>query len=118
MTHTKVPRAERKAYKLSPTAWRMLKDVALRVLSGHATPSMKHSACKPLVDRGLLVVDEAPERTRNYYGPVELTDLGKRVYSRLSVGPFCSICGKPVAFVRCVSRPGGKLECEPCARIK
>lgn len=113
-TAAAVPRAERPVYKLTGGQWRMLKDIALRELSGHATTAYRLTDLRALVSRGLLTA--TPIGMGNRHADAALTDLGKRVYSRLSVGTFCDLCGKPLAFCRTVNLPGGRAECESCAR--
>jgi hypothetical protein len=101
---------------LSHGQWLVLKDVALRELSGRAPVLVTSTqTLRALAARDLVRVAAIMHGSKNV--SVELTETGKRVYSRLSVGPFCALCGKPLAFARRVNVAPHTYECLTCTKL-
>lgn len=97
---------KQKPYKLTGPQWHVLAGVA----AGQPRPLMTPSTRRALETRDLI----AGER-----GAYALTELGQRVYARLSVGAFCSRCGKPLTFERRTLVPNkspAEWDCVPCGR--
>ena len=104
--------ARTKIWDLTAAQWRALAEVARE----HPRPVVCSSSrtCTSLVRRGLV------EWTCNASCGFVLTEDGKHVYARLSVGPFCRRCGIPLTFAHGGPRRRGRVavaggfECEPC----
>lgn len=107
-----VPRREQKPYKLTAPQWRELE----RLAKAHPKPGDILDAGTRRALEARALVELAPDGNFGRPGH-RLTELGQRVYARLSVGRFCRCCGKPITFQRRVLAIGMKdvWECEPCA---
>jgi hypothetical protein len=99
-------RSEQRVYRLTGTQWYALKGLA-KAFPKHGYVGTAPTQ-KALHARGLI--------ERNTLGWV-LSELGQRVYARLSVGEFCQICDRPLTFERRTLVVGStKWECNGCSR--
>lgn len=106
-------RSEQKPYRLTAPQWRALSEVA----KAYPRPIAiwARGTAKALLERGLIELRSDIIRAGLY----TLSDLGQRVYSRLSVGIFCSNCERPVTFEVREAVPNAspaKWQCLGCAR--
>lgn len=107
-------RSEQKVYRLTAAQWRALE----RLAKVHPKPEniLDAGTRRALESRELveLVPRDGPFGTDGH----RLTELGQRVYARLSVGEFCA-CGKPLTFEVRQAVPNvspARWECLACAR--
>lgn len=104
-------REERSAHRVTAQQWRVLVDLA----KAHPTPlPIRGPSARALEVRMLVVLAGVDAIKTPLYA---LTETGQRVYARLSVGPFCKACGKPLVFDRRVLIPNtSDWSCEACNR--
>lgn len=108
-------RSEQKPYKLTAPQWRALEGLA----RSHPRPEsiLDAGTGRALERRGL--VESVPRSGPFGTDEHRLTELGQRVYARLSAGLFCSGCGRPVTFEVRSATPNTspvRWECLACAR--
>jgi len=103
-------KAERKPYKLTGGQWPDSRSPRGSIPIRSARTYSKTNTFLSLDRLGLT----KPAGAHDW----RLTELGQRVFARLSLGGTCMTCGRPLAFIRRVNISPSKESCEPCIRNK
>ncbi|MBX3261077.1 MAG: hypothetical protein KF782_15445 [Labilithrix sp.] len=110
-------RSEQKPYKLTAPQWRALE----RLAKAHPKPENILDAGTRRALESRELAELAPGGGPFGSDGHRLTELGQRVYARLSAGLFCDGCGRPVTFEVRAAKPNTspvRWECLGCARRK